>query len=535
MPGLRGGGLPGGMPLSWSVAALVVSAVAVLGGAEPATGGARAGRHSTNVSVDIAFPNDFLFGFASAPAQTEDLLSDGWLAFAREGHVAAWNNTPFPANRTNFWSHPELDIHIARDAGAQILRMGVSWTRLCPEHPAAAGVKGVQDWEALASYSRILELAKASGMRIMITLFHHSIPMWAAEDGGWTNRSTVHHFTAFASDVVDALGDRVAFWNTFNEPTVFALMTYCTGMWPPGLNPGWIFNQLECLNPVVDPGNYWVAMENIQDAHAEFWRGMQRRRSNASDSTGLGLVGVAHSVAIHEANSVMDRPANAFIDSMMTYPFADAVAGSVDFMGLNYYGKEITSGTSVAILPNQEYSESGRAVYPNGISTLLEDFNARYNGSLPFFITENGISDRTDVLRPSYLIEHLYGIRAAMDRGVRVLGYIHWSVSDNWEWADGYCPKFGIAEVDRENGMARIMRRSTFELFRNITTARMVAGAWRDAHWQTIVDQVRHNATRPFCRAEDGKSSLNSPVQRPFAHQDWRFSRTPYEPPRSRV
>merc|ERR1712146_704520 len=111
-----------------------------------------------------------------------------------------------------------------------------------------------------------------------------------------------------------------------------------------------------------------------------------------------------------------------------------------------------------AILPNQEYSESGRAVYPDGIATLLTAFHERYNGSLPFFITENGIADRTDILRPPYLVEHLIGIRAALDRGVKVLGYIHWSVSDNWEWADGYCPKFGIAAVDRAGGMTRTVR-----------------------------------------------------------------------------
>jgi beta-glucosidase/6-phospho-beta-glucosidase/beta-galactosidase len=486
------------------------------------------------------FPESFEWGLATAPAQTEDLLDDTWLAFAEEGNVAAWNNTGRPEARVNFWTNPEVDIGLSAKAGSSVFRMGVDWGRLCPQHPEKAMNKGVQNRTALARYHEIIRLVRASGQRVMLTLFHHAIPKWSQPDGGWTNSSTVGYFEAFVADVVEELGEDVSYWTTFNEPTVFAMMVYCSGIWPPGPElPA--YQSLACMFDTGIPytGTYWSAMQNIQAAHRHIYGIIKKGKGN-------GTVGVAHNVAVHLPDNIWDKPANAAINSMMNFPFIDAIATHLDFIGLNYYGKEITAGDSVAILPNQEYSESGRAIYPDGIVELLRSFHYRFNNCtswnkgdcprgerlprskyLPFFITENGIADRTDILRPAYIVEHLLGLSVVMKEQIPVLGYIHWTISDNWEWADGYCPMFGLASVDRSTQeLKRTLRLYSYNLLKTTVKTRTILLKTRTDAWERVRHAIETGETRPFCRALDGKTSLNDPIQRKFADQDWRLTFT---------
>lgn len=149
-------------------------------------------------------------------------------------------------------------------------------------------------------------------------------------------------------------------------------------------------------------------------------------------------------------------------------------------------------------MENDEYSESGRGVYPDGLYRMLLQFHERYKHlNVPFIIAENGVSDETDLIRRPYLLEHLLSVYAAMIQvltlkislltlnysfihtncilyllvivlqGVPVLGYLFWTISDNWEWADGYGPKFGLVAVDRANNLARIPRPS-YHLFTKV-------------------------------------------------------------------
>ena len=153
--------------------------------------------------------------------------------------------------------------------------------------------------------------------------------------------------------------------------------------------------------------------------------------------------------------NILDKAAAGFLHRMMNLQFIDGIKNHLDFLGLNYYGEERIVNSSVPPQDDLEYSESGRAINPNGFYKLLVDFHQRYNvkrnKNIPFIITENGISDSTDKIRPLYLVEHLKAIQAARHQGVPIEGYILWTMSDNWEWSDGYCPKFGIVGVDRES------------------------------------------------------------------------------------
>ena len=348
--------------------------------------------------------------------------------------MTAWKNAAIPEERLRFWTHPDDEIDLAAETGITVFRMGIDWGRLVPENPrnyrpdlkAGFGQGQIQDLEALVHYKSIIDKIKAKNMKVMVTLFHHSLPKWAIDIGGWINEDMKLYFADFVQDASKALGQDVSFWNTFNEPTVFVLLTYCDGIWPPGLN----LNTAQKLSCLVLPGQggYSVAMANIANAHK---LAHQIIRSNSPESS----IGVAHNVGWHEAYHFWDGASVAFIDKLMNFPFIDAVISTIDFIGLNYYGKEIHNGGSVILKSDEEYSESGRTVYPKGLYDLLMRYNDNYKKkykNLSFMITENGISDSTDILRPAYIVEHLLAIKQAINDGVNVVGYLHWTISDNW-------------------------------------------------------------------------------------------------------
>lgn len=193
-------------------------------------------------------------------------------------------------------------------------------------------------------------------------------------------------------------------------------------------------------------------------------------------------------------------------------------------IGINYYGQEILDGASVALVASEEYSEAGRAIYPDGLFRVLVAFGKRYAG-VPIFITENGIADSTDVLRPAYLVEHLLAVRAAIDVGVPVRAYVFWTITDNLEWADGYCPKFGLVAMNRTDAPPGLARepRASYELFGAIARAADVTAEQRSAAWALVRSHARRRALRPFCRAADGKGALSEPVLRRFSRRDWRY------------
>ena len=140
----------------------------------------------------------------------------------------------------------------------------------------------------------------------------------------------------------------------------------------------------------------------------------------------LPKVGIAHNVALYSANKFLDHFGRRIVTYNLVWEFPDRVIGYLDFMGINYYGEEIVTGTTVVVDGNREYSESGRTINPNGLYHLIKSFNHEYNGknrarrknhpnfgsNIPFIITENGVSDATDILRPSFIIEHLKAVGA---------------------------------------------------------------------------------------------------------------------------
>lgn len=433
-------------------------------------------------------------------------------------NVASWHNVPHPEERLRFWTDPDTELKLAKDTGISVFRMGIDWTRVMPEEPVN-GLKDSVNYAALERYKWIIHRVRSYGMKVMLTLFHHSLPPWAGEYGGWKMEKTVDYFVKFTMLVVDTVSDCVDYWVTFNEPHVFCMLTYCAGAWPGG-HP----DMLEAATSALPTGVFKQAMHWMAVAHLQAYDYIHRQSSALSNSP----VGVAHHVSFMRPYGLFDVASVSLANSLTLFPYVDSISEKLDFIGINYYGQEVVSGPGLKLVETDEYSESGRGVYPDGLYRMLLQFNERYKHlNIPFIITENGVSDETDLIRRPYLLEHLLAIYAAMLMGVRVLGYLFWTISDNWEWADGYGPKFGLVAVDRANDLARIPRPS-YHMFSKVVTVGRITREDRLLAWNELCRAIKEKKTRPFYRAADKHGlmyagGLDKPIQRPYVLRDWRF------------
>ncbi|GMP57180.1 hypothetical protein CsSME_00021369 [Camellia sinensis var. sinensis] len=440
--------------------------------------------------------------------------------------VAAWHNVPHPEERLRFWSDPDMELKLAKDTGVRVFRMGIDWTRIMPEEPVDGSKETVNlmpnivcvNYAALERYKWIISRVRSYGMKVMLTLFHHSLPPWAGEYGGWKLEKTVDYFVDFTRLVVDSVSDIVDYWVTFNEPHVFCMLTYCAGTWPGG-NP----DMLEVATSALPTGVFNQAMHWIAIAHSKAYDYIHGKSTSTNS-----IVGVAHHVSFIRPYGLFDVPAISLTNSLTLFPYLDDISHKLDFIGINYYGQEVVSGAGLKLVETDEYSESGRAVYPDGLYRMLLQFHDRYKHlNVPFIVTENGVSDETDLIRRPYMLEHLLAIYAAMIMGVPVLGYLFWTISDNWEWADGYGPKFGLVAVDRANNLARIPRPS-YHLFSKVATTGKVTHQDRELAWNELHRAAKQRKTRPFYRAVNKQGlmyagGLDEPIRRPYIDRDWRF------------
>lgn len=444
---------------------------------------------------EIQFKQSLQFGLASAAAHAEDQLNDIWKKWADQGHIKAFTNTGQPNERLQFWSHPEVELDLAAQTGIQIYRMGVDWGRIEP-------APGQFDQAVIQQYKIILQEVKKRHMKVMLTLMHHSIPVWAQDNGGWKNSALKDQFKTFAERMINEFHDDVDYWITFNEANIFVSLAYVAGLWPPGDKLG--STSLFSLGPIK--GTAVKALDLMSTTHKEIYTWAHKAYPSIK-------MGIAHNMAYYTSKSYLGKASAAFIGNVMNWRFPDRIKKHMDFFGFNYYGAEWIKGTSIDVNdPEEEYSEAGRAIYPEGLRYILKKVKKNYAG-LPIIITENGIADATDVLRPAYMVEHLKVVQEEMQNGTPIIGYIFWTLSDNMEWADGYCPKFGLVEVDRNNGLKRTPRPSYY-LFSDIVKNKRITSEQQTKAYSLVERNL--GKLRPFCRANDGETPLDKPAYRPL-------------------
>jgi beta-glucosidase/6-phospho-beta-glucosidase/beta-galactosidase len=458
---------------------------------------------SLNTWANFEFPDDFMFGVSNAASQVEDGINDPWMEFAGKGKSKGFTNHANPKDKIRFWSDPDTELDLASELGVQVFRMSVSWHRLVPKKPVKPGVQNTQ---ALEGYKQILSKIKSRGMKVMLTLYHHSMPQWAIDMGGWANPELIKHFVAMSNDVYAALGSQVDYWNTFNEPNVYAMFTYVAGIWPPGKAS--ILNAI-ALGPLYK-GDFYVALENMAKGHNEVYTSFKKKNVKVQ-------IGIAHNTASYKQGSMLSYFSVLLSWKYMNHYFPDMVKNHLDFMGINYYGSEYMTMTGIHFDDRAEYNDAGRAIDPKGLYMMIKTFYQRYQK--PIFITENGTADEDDIIRPAYLIEHLVAVHKALSEKVPVMGYIYWTLTDNFEWSDGYCPKFGLVALDRKQFIRE--KRDSFELYQGIIAQKAVSNELREFAWQ----RVKQNMGKPrkMCRADDAQAGLDRPRMIPLKEIDWRI------------
>jgi beta-glucosidase len=388
-------------------------------------------------------PDGFLWGVSTSAHQIEggNQWSD-WARFERDREASG--------EASGHWDRVAEDVGLIEALGANAYRFSIEWSRLEP-------VEGEWSEEAWEHYADEVRQLRAAGIEPMVTLLHFTLPAWLADRGGLTAEDFPQRFGRFAAEAAHRLGDEVTLWCTLNEPNVQMIQGYVEGIWPPG---------------VRDTAQASQAFAGLVRAHAAAAAAV---RANDTESS----IGMAVNLIVFDPWSqwsLLDWIASRQADSGFNWAFHNSVregrilfelagfppldepleglAGSTDWLGVNYYRRnmvrfDLGAPGLVELRPGPgELSDSGVEIYPEGLLRLLRRAWKRYGK--PIYITENGVSDAADRLRAGYLRGHATAVARALDEGIPVRGYFHWSLLDNFEWTEGFGPRFGLYRVDYE-------------------------------------------------------------------------------------
>lgn len=393
------------------------------------------------------FPAGFLFGTATAAHQVEggNCGNDWWEA--EQAGLLPYRSGDSCSHYQRF----ESDFDLLRTWAHNCHRFSVEWSRIEPQ-------EGRWDGDALEHYRRVIRALRTRQIEPVVTLHHFSNPAWFSRSGGWLRRDASHLFERYVLHVVEAFGSEVRFWITINEPTVYVLQGYVNGEWPP----------FEC-GKLLKAARVVVA---LAAAHRRAYGVIKSGRPNA-------MVGFAHNALLVEPcdpRRAMDRFSARLRGLLLNGLVFRLMGASRDFIGLNYYtrccvraggkGLGLLFGRACALEHHRHQgakSATGWELYPRGLGVVLSEF-ARFG--VPLFVTENGIATDDDRLRCSFLQEHLEQLAQSVNGGIDVLGYLHWTLMDNFEWHMGTGPKFGLAAIDPRTGARK--PRPSAELFARI-------------------------------------------------------------------
>ena len=405
--------------------------------------------------IMIQFPHNFFWGAATSAYQVEgNNRNADWWEWEKSSGVQ-------PSGQAS--RHYELyrqDFDLARELNHNAHRLSIEWSRIEPQ-------EGEFSQKELEHYQEVILSLKERNIEPIVSLHHFTNPIWFAKLGGWAGRDADKYFLRFAQKVVDTLADKVRFWVTINEPMVYMYYSYILGDWPP------------------QEKSYSKARrvkDNLAIAHVKAHRIIHEiyKKKNLAPC----YVSIAQNMQafVPCQPSLKNRLAVFLRDRQFNFSFLERLirCNSLDFIGVNYYTRQLVDAESWSFKslmldtckknhhPLRKNS-MGWDIYPQGLFDLLIRLK-KYK--LPVFILENGICTGNDFLRWDFIAEHLKKLKDAMDQGVNCLGYIYWSLLDNFEWDKGFAPRFGLIEVDY-NTCSRKIRESARNFAQVAKTGRL--------------------------------------------------------------
>ena len=425
---------------------------------------------TTTSANSPAFPQNFTWGAATAAYQIEGAWNaDGkgesiWDRFSHTpGTIQTGETGDVACDHYHRWQE---DVTLMKAMGLKAYRFSIAWSRILPDG------RGRVNQAGLDFYSRLVDALLAADIEPFVTLYHWDLPQQLQDEGGWPSREVASAFLEYAHVVSRSLGARVQHWMTINEPHVSSLVGYLEGQHAPGHTD--LHEALASAHHLLLAHGQAVSIIRSNAAKAQVGIALDfRPQTSASPSA-------ADRAAAWYEGGIINR---WFLDPISGHGYPedlrrsygdamafvrsgdlDQMAAPLDFLGLNYYFRNIARSGLVAesdnmprtVFPNPESTEMGWEVYPEGMYEMLGQVHFAY--SFPaLYITENGAAFQDsagpdgsieDPARISYFKRHLKKVHEAISIGIPVRGYFAWSLLDNFEWAYGTSKRFGLVQVD---------------------------------------------------------------------------------------
>lgn len=398
------------------------------------------------------FPRDFYWGAATSAHQIEGGLNNNWSKWEKDH--AKTESEFYKSGKKRFFNTPigeknlkdaceydnyisgkaadsfnryKDDVKLLKELGLNSYRFSIDWSRIEPN-------KGEFSEEGLDYYRRLIRELKDNRIEPFLTCWHWPIPLWLEEEGGLEAKNILGYFERYVKVLGENFGKDVKYWMTINEPTVISSCGYMEGRWPPEKKN--LFKYLKVC---------YITLVKMHKAGYKVLKEMDPELE-------VGIVNNNQYI-----KGYRNRVFNNIIASIFWYfsndLFLNRIKGYMDFIGLNFY-----QHTEIGVFGLKDVlakkNDMSWGMDPYSIFYVLKDLKDKYD--LPVIVTENGLADREDKYRKWWLDETFKAMEDALDYGVDLFGYLHWSLLDNFEWGEGFWPRFGLVEVDRKTQERRI-------------------------------------------------------------------------------
>ncbi len=400
------------------------------------------------------FPKNFLWGASTSAHQVEGGNHNQWtvweLSHATQlakkaqknyGWLQNWDKIKLRAqNPENYISGKGIDHYnrYQEDFGflgklnLNAFRFGIEWSRIEPE-------EGVWDEAEIEHYRRYITELKKRDIEPVLNIWHWTMPVWFTDKGGFKYSANLKYFDRFVQRIGTEYAHQLKYIITLNEPNNYASISYQIGRWPPQEK-----NALSMLRV------YW----NLVRAHRRSYKILK----NIKPELQIGIAAQLANIQAKHPHNILDELSTKVMRYFWNWWFLRRIRKQQDFVGFNYYFTDYYTAMFKRSSPKTPVNDLGWYMEPEGLYPLLLRIWSRYKK--PIIITENGVADEADEYRRWWIEETIVAMERALSEGVKITGYFHWSLLDNFEWAEGWWPKFGLVEVDRQNGMKRTIRPS---------------------------------------------------------------------------
>jgi beta-glucosidase len=384
------------------------------------------------------FPKNFFWGASTSSHQVEGNTCNNWSEWEhsqkRMSDLQKEGKNPedfFSGKACEHYERFREDFLLAKELGHNAHRFSIEWSRIEPE-------EGKFDQKAIEHYRTVLQTLRELGIEPFVTLWHWTVPLWFEHKGGWENAKSPEYFERYVEKIASELGDLVSFWGTLNEPQVYAGESFISKRWPPQKQSPW-----KCF----------LVMLRLLSGHKRAYRTIKTLFPNAQVGSVQNLLFFDETGANFLFRWKM-RIRAFFWNRLFTHLSREYH----DYLGINYYFRE-------GVKKEAPVSDLGWQLFPEGLANVVRE--AKQFG-LPMYITEHGLADAKDEKREWYIQESLKYLSEEIQNGAVVRGYLHWSFLDNFEWAEGFAPRFGLVEVDYKT-QTRTPRKSALALKNFIT------------------------------------------------------------------